>query len=474
VRRAALRRALGTVRVRVLLVVVALLAVSALATSLVLRQTLLTRASERVDRAMEQEVSEFRRLVRDGRDPRTGRRLGTDMAAIFDAYLGSNVPNEGETTFGFVDGRPYRSTVDAAFDREALRRVTELGTITAPRRGELRTPDVRLRYLAVPTVVGTEPRGVFVITTDLGAEVADIEAAVRVANELALLLFVAGGGLAFALVSRMLRPLREVRDTAREIGESDLARRIPVSGNDEVAELGRTFNAMLDRLERAFASQSALVSDAGHELRTPITVVRAHLEMLMHGAENREERLEIAMDELDRMGRLVDELLLLAKSERRDFLHRTPLDLDIFTEELAAKARALGDRRWTVEACAIGTVVADRQRMTQAMMNLVRNAVEHTQPGGRIALGSALQNGSARLWVSDDGPGVPPDERARIFERFTRGSYAAGDGHGLGLAIVRAVAEAHGGRVELVPRRSPGATFAITIPVEPDEPNPDR
>jgi signal transduction histidine kinase len=474
VSRAALRRALSTVRVRVALVVVALLAVSALGSGLALRQALLTRAEARVDRAMEQEVSEFRRLVRDGRDPRTGRRLGTDMAAIFDAYLGTNIPNEGETAFGFVDGQPYRSTVDADFEPAALLRITHLGDIPAPRRGELRAGGVRLRYLAVPTVVGGRPRGVFVITTDLGAEVADIEAAVRVAGELALLLLVAGGALAFALVSRMLRPLREVTETAREIGQSDLTRRIPVSGGDEVAELGRTFNAMLDRLERAFASQSALVSDAGHELRTPITVVRAHLELLMQGAPNRAERLAIAMDELDRMSRLVEELLVLAKSERLDFLHRTPLDLDLFTEELAAKARALGDRRWTVEACAIGTVVADRQRMTQAMMNLVRNAVEHTGRGGRIALGSALENGSARLWVSDDGPGVPPDERARIFERFARGSSAAGDGHGLGLAIVRAVAEAHGGRAELVARPLPGATFAITIPVEPHEPDPDR
>jgi two-component system, OmpR family, sensor kinase len=461
------RRAFATVRVRVVLVVVVLLALSALGSAAALRQILLTRASERIDASMEQEVSEFRRLVRDDRDPRTGRRLGGDVGAIFDAYLGSNVPNEGETTFGFVDGRPYRSTVDSSFDRAALRRITRLGAIEGTRRGELRTAGVRLRYLAVPTVVDGRARGVFLITTDLGAELAQIEDAVRVANELALVGIVAGGGLAFALVGRTLRPLREVTGTAREIGESDLTRRIPVAGDDEVAELARTFNAMLDRLERAFASQAALVSDAGHELRTPITVMRGHLELMDVEPHRRDARMRIVVDELDRMSRLVEELLLLAKSERLDFLHRTPLDLDLFTHELAEKAQALGDRAWSVEAVGVGTVTADRQRLTQAMMNLLRNAVAHTGPGDSIALGSALENGSARLWVSDVGPGVPPADRERIFERFARGSAPAGDGSGLGLAIVRAVANAHGGRVELVPGSARGgATFAVTIPAE--------
>ena len=462
--RRALAGALASVRVRVVLVVVGLLALSALASSIVLRESLVTRASERIDRSMEQEISEFRRLVRTGRDPRTGRRLGADIAAIFDAYLGANVPNVGETTFGFIDARPYRSTVGASFDPAILRRVTRLGEVTTTRRGEFRSGDRRLRYLAVPTVLDGVPRGVFVIATDLGAELADIEGAVRVATELAVLLFVIGGGLAFAVLSRLLRPLREVTDTAAEIGRSDLSRRIPISGAGEIAELGRTFNAMLDRLERAFASQTALVSDAGHELRTPITVMRAQLELLSRNDGNSTERLEIVLDELDRMSALVDELLLLAKSERLDFLHRAPLDLDLFTHEVAAKARALADRDWSVDACAIGTVSADRRRLTQAVMNLARNAVEHTRPGGRISLGSAMDNGSVRLWVSDDGPGVPEGERERIFERFARGPHATGDGYGLGLAIVRAVADAHGGRAEVSAGPLRGATFVITIP----------
>jgi signal transduction histidine kinase len=226
---------------------------------------------------------------------------------------------------------------------------------------------------------------------------------------------------------------------------------------------------MLDRLERAFASQRALVSDAGHELRTPITIMRGHLELLADDPDRGRASIEIVADELDRMSRLVEDLLLLAKSERPDFLERRPLDLDLLTDELAAKARALGDRAWTVEARAVGTVTADRQRLTQAIMSLARNAVEHTGPGARIMLGSELADGWARLWVSDDGPGVPEADRERIFERFARGSSpGTSEGHGLGLTIVRAIAQGHGGRAELVEHPGQGATFAITIPAEPE------
>jgi signal transduction histidine kinase len=152
--------------------------------------------------------------------------------------------------------------------------------------------------------------------------------------------------LAWTIAGRVLAPLRELRDTARGISDTDLTQRIDVKGRDEVAELGRTFNDMIDRLEGAFASQRAFVSDAGHELRTPITIIRGHLELLGDDPQERADTIEVVTDELDRMSRFVDDLLTLAKAERADFLRPGPVDLDELTDELLTKARGLARRGW--------------------------------------------------------------------------------------------------------------------------------
>ena len=193
-------------------------------------------------------------------------------------------------------------------------------------------------------------------------------------------------------------------------------------GNDDIAELGHLFNAMLDRLEQAFALQREFVSDAGHELRTPITIIRGHLQLL----DRDPETYRIVSDELDRMSRFVEDLLTLAKSERPDFLMLSELDLDLLTEELMAKAKRLGPREWKLEATGAGLLRGDRQRLTQAVMNLAHNAVQHTEEGDAITLGSSHDGSQARIWVADAGPGVPEEDRERIFERF------AGEGTGLG------------------------------------------
>jgi two-component system OmpR family sensor kinase len=169
------------------------------------------------------------------------------------------------------------------------------------------------------------------------------------------------------------------------------------------------------------------------------------------------------------MARMVDELLLLAQAQRPDFLRLEDVDLDVLTEELMAKAQALADRRWELESIGTGRLTADRQRLTQALMNLMRNAAEHTSDGDRIGVGSSLDDGYARMWVEDCGPGVSADDRGRIFERFARGrgGRPASDGAGLGLAIVKAVAEAHGGWVTVESEPGRGAKFGVVVPLEP-------
>jgi two-component system OmpR family sensor kinase len=464
------RRLLAGARTRVLLAFVVLLALSTLATTLALRQILLARAGERVEDALVQEVDEFRKLVRDGRNPLTGEPFGTDVRALFDVFLGRNVPGEGEDIFTFVDGRPYRcSRPSCEPNQRLLDRVMQLGASTSTERGEVQTPAGEIRYLAVPVEVGERARGEFVVTVNLGQERKEVVEAVQIAAGVSLAVLLIASGFAWVIAGRVLAPLRTLRTTAQTITESDLTQRLDVEGDDEIAELGRTFNAMLDRLEAAFASQRALVSDAGHELRTPITIVRGHLELLGDDPAERMETIALVTDELDRMARFVDDLLTLAKAEQADFLQPGPLDVDVLTDELYAKARALADRDWRLAGNGTGRVIADRHRLTQAVMQLAQNAVQHTEPGDRIALGSAIRGGAVRLWVADSGPGVPAHERERIFDRFHRAreDRRRSDGAGLGLSIVRAIAEAHGGRVELDSRADHGATFTLIIPTEP-------
>jgi two-component system, OmpR family, sensor kinase len=461
---------LRSARVRILTSVIGLLVVSTAVAALLDRQLLLGRVDERVDDSLVQEVEEFRRLVRDGRNPATGEPFGDDVEAIFTVFLQRNVTGEGEDFFTFVDGRPYRSTAPDALGDAVLGAAPGLGRARDVRRGDVRTGDDVRRYLAVPVVIDGRQRGVFAVTSTISREREEVTDVLRVTLGVSLLVLLLASGAAFVAAGRVLAPLRDVTETARAISETDLTRRIPVEGRDEIADLARTFNAMLDRLEQAFALQKEFLSDAGHELRTPITIIRGHLELLGDDPREREEVVELACDELDRMGRLVDELMLLARAQRPDFLRPEPIDLHAFTHELHAKATALAERDWRVDARAGGRIVADRQRLTQAVMNLARNAAEHTPPGARIELGSAIADGQARLWVTDSGSGVPPRERERIFERFARGGgRRTSEGAGLGLAIVRAVAEAHGGSVRLESPDAGGATFTIAVPTRAKE-----
>ncbi|HVL50575.1 MAG TPA: HAMP domain-containing sensor histidine kinase, partial [Actinomycetota bacterium] len=249
---------------------------------------------------------------------------------------------------------------------------------------------------------------------------------------------------------------------------TDLTRRIDVRGNDEISDLANTFNQMLDELEEGFKSEKQFLDDVGHELRTPITVVRGHLETMGTGPEDRQKTLALVTDELDRMARFVNDLLMLARSERPDFLHLETVDVGALTDELFVKAATMAQRTWVLEECGRGIIEADRQRLTQALLELARNATKHTSEGDQISIGSKVSAHQAEFWVTDCGEGVPTADRERIFQRFQRGDRArkgSGDS-GLGLAIVTAIAEAHHGRVELDTESGCGATFRLVIPTD--------
>lgn len=465
------RRLLASLRTRLVLSYVLLLALSTTLSLFTLRQILHVRLDEQINTQLVQEVREFRALV-GGNDPATGRPFGSDLKAVFDVFLNRNVPAEGELILAIVRGKPYiwKRAHDASYRIERRADLIERWSkLKGTERGELETPAGAARYLAVPVILEGKPAGTFVVANFPAFEQGEIDAALRAAFALSIGVLVIALLLAWSLAGRVLGPLRLFASTARSITDSDLTARIRVRGHDEVAQLAATFNDMLDRLEDAFRVQREFVDDAGHELRTPITIIRGHLELLEDDPEQRRETLALVMDELQRMERMVNDLLVLAKSGQPDFLDLELVDLERLTEELHAKARGLAPRRWELERSAQGRIVADRQRLTQALMQLADNAVNHTQEGQLIALGSALADGEVRFWVRDSGPGIANEDRERIFERFSRGRNTrrtSSDGAGLGLAIVRAIAEAHRGRLEVESPVGQGAKFVLFIPAD--------
>ncbi|WP_162906986.1 sensor histidine kinase [Allorhizocola rhizosphaerae] len=449
-----------SLRLRLLGWALALLALASLASVLVIRQVLLNQLENRVAADMRQEVTEFRRLV-DGRDPTTGQPFGGNLRAIADTYLMRNEPAAGEAVLLFVDGRFYRGTADPAelaLTGDLLRNWPTVAESAEGRvSGHPRGP---VYWLATPVVINGVVRGQFVVLDFTGPRHAEIDRAVRLMGLSCLLVIVVVAAGGYLAMGRALRPLRTVTETARAIGETDLSRRISVHGGDEVAQLSRTFNLMLDRLQRAFVNQQTFLSDAGHELRTPITIVRGHLELMGDDPVERRETIALVTDELDRMNRMVNDLLLLARTEQPDFVQPGLVDAAALMAEAFVKATALGERDWQLNATDPAWVWADRQRLTQAVMQLAQNAVQFTERGKRISLSVEVAESAVLLSVSDDGTGIEPQDQERIFQRFAR----AGRGHegsGLGLAIVAAIAHAHGGTVEV--RSAPGAGSTFTL-----------
>jgi two-component system, OmpR family, sensor kinase len=457
----------SSLRTRILAWFIGVLAVAMLASVVVTRTVVVLRLDQRIDAELTQEAAELRRLA-SGNDPETGRPFGSRVRRIFDVYFERNVPSRNEALIAFVDGRPYRRSrqvVPYRLDADP-ELVARWGRLARFERGRVGTRAGPVEYIAVPLRVGERTGGVFVAAIFFDRETDPADAVLAAVAGVGVVVLLLGSLLAWRLAARVVEPVAELTATARASSEADLSRRIPVTGRDEVAQLATTFNAMLDRLERAFESQRRFVDDAGHELKTPLTIVRGHLELLEEDPEQRRETLALVLDELERMRRIVDDLLLLAKREQPDFLDLATVDVGALTDEVEPKAAALSPREWIVESRGQGVIVADRQRLTQALLQLAENAVRHADGTDALVLGSAVENGEARFWVSDRGPGVDPG--ARLFERFRRGPGARrSEGAGLGLAIVKAIADAHHGRVEVASRPGGGTTFTVAVPVDP-------
>ena len=460
-------------RARVVVSYLVLLAVALSLSVVALRQFLTVGLEDSVAASLTQEAEQVR-VFAAGTNPKTGDLYGDDVESIFTDFTASNVPKVAEGSFFLVDGEPFLSDRGAPIDllqQPAV--VADWAAATRPEFGELETEAGPAQWLAVPVTTDGEITGTFVATHFLAAELNEIDQAVRLMAALSALTVLVVSFAGWLIVGGTVGPIGRLTRTARKISDSQLSERITVEGSREVADLTRSFNSMLDRLEKSFTDQRQFLDDVGHELRTPITILRGHIELLPTDARERDQTLALCLDELDRMNRYVSELILLAKAERPDFLWISPVDLTELTQGLRSRGTSIcPDRDWLIDEVSPTVIEADPERLTQAWLNLVTNAIQHTSQDGTIAIGSSVVGDEAHLWVRDNGLGIPADEQDHIFERFGRGSdttSARKDGSGLGLSIVAAIARAHGGRVQVDSSPGNGAVFTIAVPVRPPE-----
>jgi signal transduction histidine kinase len=321
------------------------------------------------------------------------------------------------------------------------------------------------------------------VIVQYGRRLSDLDATIARVELLLLLGVLAGTGLALLagmmIARRAMAPIAELTSTAEEIARTrDPSRNMPESlADDEVAELARTLGGMLRELDAAHAETEAtlarqrqFVADASHELRTPLTSVLANLELLaesLHGEEA--DAARSALRSSRRMRRLVADLLLLARTDVGRVVRREPCDLaQIIVEATAELGPVSAEHELSLDVHPV-VVEASRDELHRLAINLIENAVRHTPPGTEIRVYScATPAGEARLVVEDDGPGVSEQLTATLFERFVRGAGDRGGSFGLGLAIVRAVAESHGGSVSVEQTHPgaerPGARFVVTLP----------
>lgn len=301
-------------------------------------------------------------------------------------------------------------------------------------------------------------------------------------------LILAGGALlavamfgGYWLADRAMRPVKAITQTARQISESDLTRRINLKTNDELGELAATFDAMLGRLQAAFERQRQFTADASHELRTPLTIINletGHALAADRPAEEYKRSLGVIQTENEYMVRLVNNLLLLSRMDAgRASLKQETLDLSDLAVEVAERLDPLARRRGV--AVAFGDLpetrlIGDRGLLLQVVSNLLENAVKYSPArSGRVTLQTGSDGGTAWLRISDNGPGISPEHQAHIFDRFYRVDAARSQnegeetptGSGLGLAIVGEIVRAHGGEIRLTSTEGQGSTFEVRLPV---------
>lgn len=489
-----LRVELRSVRFRVLAAALLLMAAGLVASGASTHAVQLARLNERVNEELLGQSARLRAVAEQG--ARDGRPYGS-LEELFTAFLQGTTPGSHESVMAMLgDGTTLlpagnQATVLNTTDVLEKVRSERLGSRTVFRDVPI---DGRTVRLAISPVAlgsgdpgsGSPQQGVLLASNEIGRQREEVLASLWTFGAASLAILLLAGGAGFVVVGRLLDPVHRLRRATEDITFEDLSTRVKVpAGDDDISQLAVNFNHMLDRLESGFAEQRRFLDDAGHELRTPLTIIGGHLELLQAGdPRDVEQTRALLLEELERMQALVDDLLVLARSGRPDFIHGTWFDTRAFLEAGMERIKVLADRRWRIEGNPSGRIFADRNRLLQAVEQLAANAVRSTLPQDTIALGAAwvgnrepgqppsdtafLEDASPaglEIWVADSGCGILPEDQERIFERFFRARRPHGrEGSGLGLPIVKAITEAHGGSLRVESDLGRGARFVLWIP----------
>ncbi len=368
-------------------------------------------------------------------------------------------------------------SISGGLDLEGVDRVDDLLGATEARWWTVDGPgDGRIRALTVPLVLEGQPGGTLLVaasTTAVERTADRLLSAVAWASGLGLAFAVA---LAFISVRRTLGPLSRMAAEIdaiepRGVLPTGLAATVDAAPGDEVSRVADAFDSLLGRIDEAIASQRRFISDASHELRTPLTVARGHLELVGRLDDADADRsIRLALEELDRIRSIVEELLLLARLDEGLPMSEEPVEVDLLLREAYVRGMALGRGEIEVDAPEGLTAVADPDRLLQVVSNLIGNALRHGGEGVTITLAARSEGNGVVIDVADDGPGIAPADLPNVFDRFYRGSAArqgAPGGSGLGLAIVASLVEAMGGSVSATSTVGAGTTFSIRLPAVP-------
>jgi heavy metal sensor kinase len=345
-----------------------------------------------------------------------------------------------------------------------------------PIKRDVTIGNAHLRVLSVPLSIGSRPAG----TLQIAASLAVVEAT----QETLLKVLVIGTIVAVTLAAfgvsfvtyRSLAPLESVTQTALQITRADdLSRRIPYQGptDDEIGQLIKAFNQTLGRLENLFLTQRRFVADVGHELRTPLTVIKGNINLMRRLGCSDEESLDSVEEEVDRLTRMVGDLLLLARAESGKLpLNRMEVELDTLLLEVLQQSQVLAHDKLDLRLGEIdqALICGDRDRLKQVLINLVSNAVKYTPAGGEVVASLSKDGDYVKVTVQDNGPGIPADDLPHIFERFyriekSRTRSADGKGFGLGLSIAYWIVKHHEGEIEVDSIEGEGTTFSVWLPL---------
>ncbi len=420
------------------------------------------------------------------------KRVNEQLASALAApdQFGASADADGQTSatrplpFGTYGELRLDSGSTRVFNTDPLTTKTKPNLPETVRLGQIftvRRPNYRV--LAGRVQVGNgpfAPRGTLVVAIPLRDMNDSLHRLLFVELIVTLAVLLGLAILAWWVVKLGLRPLGQMEETAGAIAAGDLSRRVDVADeHTEVGRLGIALNEMMQQIESAFASRAAsearlrqFVGDASHELRTPLTSIRGYAELFRRGAADRPEDLAKAMrrieEEANRMGSLVDDMLLLARLDQGRPLERQPVDLTRLTRDAVDDARAVAPSR-PIDYSPNGAIFVpgDEARLRQVLGNLLQNANRHTPPDTPVHVRVLNSADEAVIEVADEGPGMPGDDANRVFERFWRSDPSrtrSSGGAGLGLSIVAAIATAHGGRAEVQSAPGFGSVFRVHLP----------